>query len=617
LSCCNKTYDLGCIYHCNQLIFGTADFSGTVVGVFTSGNIVISQSINVVEGGEFIFDMSLLNEEMAYTLKLYVDDEEITVTIDEIEYDCFAVKTTLTGTAVEFVPVPGCTAMCEEIYDPTGVGADVFDYNNMHTGIAVDGVTITGDGTTGNPLVAVGGGGGTESDPVFTAWLATNPLSAYAVAGHTHSFADITSKPTTLAGYGITDAYPLTGNPSGFLTSFTESDPIFSASAASGITGTNITNWNTAYGWGNHGIAGYLTGISGMMVTSALGYTPYDSSNPSGYITASSLSGYLTAATASSTYEPKITAGTTSQYWRGDKSWQTLDKTAVGLGNVENTALSTWAGSTNITTLGTVTSGTWTATAIGATRGGTGQTTYATGDILYASAANTLSKLAAGTNGHVLTLAAGVPTWAAPSGGGSGWGLTGNAGTTGYPSNFMGTTDNQNVIFKRNNAFIFELNANGIGVGINTSDNKYIEVKGSTTGNPATGYSYIGYGGFQSYTANNYAFSQANSSGKVLGIGIGTDGITRIATGTTAGKAPAIYINDAFGGNGNVGIGGSAVTSAKLALTSTTTGFLPPVMTTTQRDAISSPDTGLMIYDSTANKVSVYNGSVWKYLQYE
>jgi hypothetical protein len=36
--------------------------------------------------------------------------------------------------------------------------------------------------------------------------------------------------------------------------------------------------------------------------------------------------------------EPTITAGTTSQYWRGDKTWQTLDKTAVGLGNVNNTS---------------------------------------------------------------------------------------------------------------------------------------------------------------------------------------------------------------------------------------------------------------------------------------
>lgn len=36
--------------------------------------------------------------------------------------------------------------------------------------------------------------------------------------------------------------------------------------------------------------------------------------------------------------EASIAAGTTAQYWRGDKSWQTLDKTAVGLGSVDNTS---------------------------------------------------------------------------------------------------------------------------------------------------------------------------------------------------------------------------------------------------------------------------------------
>lgn len=38
------------------------------------------------------------------------------------------------------------------------------------------------------------------------------------------------------------------------------------------------------------------------------------------------------------TKEPTITAGTTSQYYRGDKTWRTLDKAAVGLSNVENTS---------------------------------------------------------------------------------------------------------------------------------------------------------------------------------------------------------------------------------------------------------------------------------------
>lgn len=55
-------------------------------------------------------------------------------------------------------------------------------------------------------------------------------------------------------------------------------------------------------------------------------------------------------------------------------------------------------------------------TSLDEVRGGTGQTSYATGDILYASAANTLTKLPIGTNGYVLTVDTGIPEWA-PAGG--------------------------------------------------------------------------------------------------------------------------------------------------------------------------------------------------------
>ena len=54
---------------------------------------------------------------------------------------------------------------------------------------------------------------------------------------------------------------------------------------------------------------------------------------------------------------------------------------------------------------------------LGATNGGTSQSTYTTGDILYASATNTLSKLGVGSSGQVLTVSGGVPAWAAASGG--------------------------------------------------------------------------------------------------------------------------------------------------------------------------------------------------------
>ena len=48
----------------------------------------------------------------------------------------------------------------------------------------------------------------------------------------------------------------------GYLTSYTETDPVFSASAASGITSTKVTNWDAAYGWGDHSTAGYLTTVA-------------------------------------------------------------------------------------------------------------------------------------------------------------------------------------------------------------------------------------------------------------------------------------------------------------------------------------------------------------------
>lgn len=50
---------------------------------------------------------------------------------------------------------------------------------------------------------------------------------------------------------------------------------------------------------------------------------------------------------------------------------------------------------------------------------------------------------------------------------------------------------------------------------------------------------------------------------------------------------------------------------AALDVTSTTKGFLPPRMTGTQRDAISAPPAGLMIYNSTTNKLQVRTNAAW------
>ena len=57
----------------------------------------------------------------------------------------------------------------------------------------------------------------TESDKKY------QPVGNYSSAGHTHTFASLTSKPTTLSGYGITDAYTKTESDGKYATK-TESD---------------------------------------------------------------------------------------------------------------------------------------------------------------------------------------------------------------------------------------------------------------------------------------------------------------------------------------------------------------------------------------------------------
>lgn len=69
------------------------------------------------------------------------------------------------------------------------------------------------------------------------------------------------------------------------------------------------------------------------------------------------------------------------------------------------------------TSTDTLTNKTWNGVVIGATYGGTGQSSYVVGDILYAPTTTTVGKLAAGTSTYVLTSnGAGVaPTWQAPA----------------------------------------------------------------------------------------------------------------------------------------------------------------------------------------------------------
>lgn len=78
-----------------------------------------------------------------------------------------------------------------------------------------------------------------------------------------------------------------------------------------------------------------------------------------------------------------LTSVTANSYVKGNGTGNLIQrtyaevKTDLALNNVENVALSSWAGSANITTLGTVTTGTWAATDVAILHGGTGASTVA------------------------------------------------------------------------------------------------------------------------------------------------------------------------------------------------------------------------------------------------
>ena len=96
---------------------------------------------------------------------------------------------------------------------------------------------------------------------------------------------------------------------------------------------------------------------------------------------------------------------------------------AAAAGTLIGTTLASNVVSSSLTSVGTITTGTWNGTTIAIANGGTGATTKTTafdalspmttaGDIIYGGTNGTGTRLAKGTDGQVLTLASGVPTWA-------------------------------------------------------------------------------------------------------------------------------------------------------------------------------------------------------------
>lgn len=174
------------------------------------------------------------------------------------------------------------------------------------------------------------------------------------------------------------------------------------------------------------------------------------------------------------------------------------------------------------------------------------------------------------------------------------------------------------------------LKQSGGNVGINTvTPTAKLEVKGSGSTSATTsllvqnsagtqtlkiqddGTSTIGTSNSGVFTINSlYGF--INMSGGYLGYGFSASEAWTYRNGSNVSQFKIGTTGNAiFNGTLSLGNGSDPVASAQVEITSTTKGFLPPRMTTTQKNAIASPAAGLVVYDSTTNKLCCYNGSTW------
>jgi hypothetical protein len=360
-----------------------------------------------------------------------------------------------------------------------------------------------------------------------------------------------------------------------------------------------------------------------------------------------------------------------------DKIAAGVSKTKVGLGNVENTALSTWTGTSNISSLGTINSGTWSGTTIAINKGGTGATSAVDAranlgliigtnvqapisaglDYLApnGSAANltsfptlnqnttgnaataTLAGNISATSNSTLTSLANLTTIGTISSGiWSGTTIALNNGGTGATNAadaranlglIIGTnvqaplisgidylTPNGNAATATKLAAPININ----GIAFDGSSNIAIGVDASTI----SGTISVAKGGTGSTSLLSNSVLLGNGTNPLQVVSPGTSGNVLTSNGTTWTSAPitgvtagnlsgttlaanvintsiisvGVLTNTTVNGKMTVGNSSESSSSAILEANSTSKGFLPPKMSASQRDAISNPASGLMIW---------------------
>jgi hypothetical protein len=239
--------------------------------------------------------------------------------------------------------------------------------------------------------------------------------------------------------------------------------------------------------------------------------------------------------------------------WSSSESWNLASGNTFKINGttvLSNSSLGTGVTNSSLTAVGTITTGTWSATAITALYGGTGLVpNFTVGDILYANTATTWGRLTASSNSGFVLVSAGsgaTPVYVNPNTLSVGFASTASySDQSGYAitSGFATTAANLNVSNAASGIFFPVLSntassASGIGASVNGffSFNASSGAFGATSVNILSG---------QSYSVGGNSVLSATS----LGTGVTNSSLTALGTITT-GVWAGTLITALYGGTG-------------------------------------------------------------------
>ncbi len=410
---------------------------------------------------------------------------------------------------------------------------------------------------------------------------------------------------------------------------FVEQDPVFALHPASSITNDLLNDWNTAYGWGNHALAGYLTSYT---ETDPLFYA-----HPASWISAGDINNWNQA------YANRLVSvhGSTPlslQLQNNQLTGSIQPASAVQSGYLTANDWNTFNNKQSQLTFGHVTSPDMVVT-------GGNNAVYGNGLNLTINKGN-LSE----TYSSVLTITGGANAVL-----GTGTTIRVNQATSSQ-SGYLSSAD-WNTFNNKQNALTFgnltssditvtggssavkgggatlsvkkgNLTESGSSVlTITNGSNAVLGTSGTSLQVKQAGASQSGYlssGDWNSF--NDKVSSQWTANGTKLHYNTGNVGIGTSNPQSKVDIAGNAVIGDAYSGlitgpanglavEGKLGVGTpTPVSSASLEISSTTTGVLLPRMTRAQRNAIATPADGLMVYClncGTNGALSIFTNGTW------